>query len=164
MDLHIYKQSLRIIVFLSTIFLCNSLVFAENNGDNQPDYSDKKNRVILNVIHSDKIRAIMRRLNMLAYEREYTDLEIEQLFREQIELLINAANELRDSAENLTNITSNKLDETDVTTFRAMANQLHRETLNLQEEINSSHYQDIRLSYRRLRETCNACHQLFRDR
>ena len=164
MDLHKYKPFPGFIVFLITIFLCNGFIHAENNGDNNPEYLNGKNKIVLNIIHSGKIRAIMRRLNMLAYEREYTDLELEQLFRAQVELLISAADDLRDSAENLPNITSNKLDDTDVTTFRAMASQLYRETLNLQKEINSSHYQEIRLSYQRLRDTCNACHQLFRDR
>ena len=164
MDLRKFKQSASITVFLSTIFLCNGFIHAEDNGDNQSEYLNEKNKVVLNVIHSDKIRAVMRRLNLLAYEREYTDLELEQLFREQIELLIHAANELKDSAEILPNITSSKLDDTDVTTFRAMANQLYRETLNIQEHINSSHFQEIRTSYQKLYETCNACHQLFRDR
>ena len=164
MDLHRYKPFSSFIIILGTISSCIGYVYAENYSDNQAKSSNEENKIVLNVIHSDDIRAIMRRLNLLAYEREYTDLELEQKYREQIELLIQTANKLKDSAENLPNITRNKINETDITTFRAMANQLYRETLNLQEEINSSHYRGIRLSYQRLRDTCNACHQLFRDR
>ena len=164
--MNLYKkiQSGIIIFFLLIIFIHSNLLKAENNTEQSLQNPENRDRIVLNVIHSNNIRTIMRRLNMLAYEREYTDLELEQLFKQQIELFINAASELKDSSENLPNITGNKLNETDVTTFRAMANQLYWETLKLQEHINSSHYQETRHSYQRLRETCNACHQLFRDR
>ena len=106
----------------------------------------------------------MGRLNMLAYEREYTELELNQLRAEQIELLIQTASELTQTAENLPNITADPdLSDSDQITFRAMAAQLYRETRNLQEAYDAGQSQALEPAYQRLHETCNACHRLFRD-
>ena len=124
----------------------------------------EKNKAALNVIHSLKLKTIMGRLNMLAYEREYTELELNQLRAEQIELLIQAANELAQSVENLPDITAGpELSEADRITFRAMAGQLYRETRNLQNAYDAGHLEELEPLYQRLHETCNACHRLFRD-
>jgi len=107
-------------------------------GDRSQFLPREDSKAILSAVHSEKIRAIIRRLNSLAWDREYTELEIRKMRTEQIELLVQAAEELIASAENLPEITAqDRLSEEEQTTFRAMARQLH--------------------------QTCNACHNLFRD-
>lgn len=134
-------------------------------GEQLPELKAEQPGAILGAIHSEKIRAIMRRLNSLAYEREYTELRIQQMRAEQIELLVQTAGELARSAGKLPEITAqDRLGEEEQTTFRAMAAQLHRETLKLREYAQNRQYGEMARGYQRLHRTCNACHELFRER
>ena len=124
----------------------------------------ENSKSVLNAIHSNDVRIIMRRLNVLAYEREYTELELEKLRARQIKLLAQTAGELAQTAEQLPEDVQKDLSREDQTTFRAMANQLYSESLQLEEEAAANNYRALNECYQRLRETCNACHRLFRDR
>ncbi len=147
------------------IMLClnffNNFVFAE---DGPPQPLPGKSKSVLNAIHSDDVRIIMRRLNVLAYEREYTELELEKLRARQIKLLALTAGELAQTAEQLPEDIQNNLSREDQTTFRAMASQLYSESLRLEEAVEANDHNALNAGYQRLRETCNACHRLFRDR
>lgn len=134
-------------------------------GDQSPALPRENSKAVLSAIHSEKIRGIMRRLNSLAWEREYTELQIREMRAEQIELLVQAAEELIGSAENLPEIAAQEqLSDEEQTTFRAMARQLHKETVMLREYTETRQYEELSRGYRRLHQTCNACHNLFRER
>ena len=115
-------------------------------------------------MHSDDIRKIMGRLYTLAYEREYTELEIDRIRHENLKALAHAADELVDISGKLPQILPEyQLTDDEVVTFRAMAGQLQAETLHLLDSDATSSYSDFKNGYRKLRQTCNACHNLFRD-
>ena len=160
-----FKNVINISVSIYIIFSVSYSIHAENTSTDITGDIKEENKFILNAIHSEEIRAIMRRLNMLSFEREYTALELDNLRAEQVQLLVQAASELKQSAASLTHITGNKnISEADHITFSAMANELYLQTLTLQKESEANHNKALAPAYTRLHETCNACHRLFRDR
>lgn len=101
-----YTANMRLYRLLLILFIhiaSGSMLFADT-----PSSDTKQNETILNAIHSDEVRNIMRRLNILFYEREYTELELQKLSTIQIELLAEEANVLAQTAADLPNIDSLK--------------------------------------------------------
>ena len=142
------------VFFLLIFFASFDALFAEQQSSGN---SVETNKSILKTIHSDQLRGIMQRLNMLAYDREYTQLEIYKLRAKQIDQLVDVASELVSNTNRLTNILNEAgLGEEEQLTFKAMANQLYEEALNLQHDVNGSSQQ--------LLDTCKTCHKLFRSR
>ncbi|MBF8270694.1 MAG: hypothetical protein HW386_2403 [Gammaproteobacteria bacterium] len=85
---------------------------------------------ILSAIHSEQLRRIMANLNVLTYEREYTELELDRLRAEQIESLAVEAGILAARAGRLPELlTEGKLGAEEQITFIAIAQQLQAETL-----------------------------------
>lgn len=118
----------------------------------------------LKTVHSEQLREIMLRLNELAYEREYTELGLDSLRARQIEALAKETSILVSNAERLTDILSEgELNESDQITFMAVANQLNAEVQNIQADVNANRFGNLHAGYRRLQQTCNACHRLFRS-
>jgi len=151
----IYK--LLSICFMIVAF--STSLFSEEVSENK-----RESKTISNAIHSDDIRNIMRRLRILIYDREYTELELRKLSNNQIELLVEETNILAQTAENIPNIASLKnLNDEDQLTFSAMANQLHDISLELQREAKANHQQALDTAYLKLQNTCNTCHKLFRN-
>lgn len=117
----------------------------------------------LSAIHSDQLRRIMLRLNELAYEREYTELGLDRLRAEQIDSLVTESKTLAGNADRLSEIlTQGELTAEELITFKAIANQLYSEALRIQADIHANNFINVDKGYRRLRQTCNACHNLFR--
>ncbi len=144
----------RLLIILLLTFISASLSLATDSLS-----ETDKNKTLLNPVHSDQVQNVMRRLKLLFYEREYTDLELQDLTEKQIELLSEEANTLVDTAENM-NSFQNISDE-DQLTFNAMANQLHDLTQELKNK--SHHRTDLIPSYIKMQDTCNTCHQIFRN-
>ena len=151
-----------IISFLSLILaccLCN-VPFAE---DVVPAPVTGTEKAALQSLHSEDIRKIMGRLYALAYEREYTELELDRIRHENLQALAHAAADLVDlSGKLLQVLPENRLTDEEQVTFAAMANQLHNETLHLLDTDVTSSYSDLKTGYRQLQKTCTACHNLFR--
>lgn len=153
-----------IITLLFLVLACcpGGSLYAE---DVKPPPGDTSGKAVLRSLHSSDIRKIMGRLYTLAYEREYTELEIDRIRHENLEALAHAADELVDISGKLPQILPEyRLTDDEVVTFRAMAGQLKSETLHLLDSDATSSYSDLKNGYRKLRQTCNACHNLFRDR
>jgi len=148
-----------ILLILITFITTSPLLFAN-------DVSEKleTGKTILNAVHSDEVKGIMQRLNSLIYEREFTELELQKLNHRQIELLIEEATSLSQTAINQPNITSlEDLSEDEQLAFNAMAAQLKNIAIELKREIDSNHEEEVDAVYLKLESTCNTCHQLFRD-
>lgn len=157
-----YKRRAGLVLCILLLFLRPITLTGE---ESQTAATPNESTALLNSIHSHKIRGIMRRLNSLTYEREYTELELQQIQTNQIALMLEITRELTDSAEQLPDISpGSNLNESEQITFRAIANQLYRETRQLNEDVQKGHTRQIKQGYRRLKKTCEACHQLFRDR
>ena len=119
-------------------------------------------QALLNAIHSDELKKIMRRLDMLAYENEYTELELQSMRVSQVNRLLEFTDELLIKADNLPQITDTELSESDKITFKAMARQLYTDTLNLEASAADKNYSNMGKRYLELRKTCGSCHRLFR--
>lgn len=150
----------KILLFTSVIFFTASSSLPAHGASEKLETG----KTILNAIHSDEVKNIMRRLNSLVYEREYTELEIKKLRMKQIELLSKAANALKETADTIPNIDSLKnLNEEDQIAFNAMANQLKELSQKLKRETETNHQKNLDATYIELQDTCNKCHLLFRD-
>ncbi|GJM04174.1 MAG: hypothetical protein DHS20C09_01650 [marine bacterium B5-7] len=155
------KIYLKIRLLVLITFITTSSLLLANDAPKKLETS----KTILNAIHSDEVKSIMRKLNSLIYEQEYTELELQKLNHRQLELLIKETTTLSQTAIKQPNITALKgLNEEEQLTFDAMANQLRVIAMKLKSEIDSDHQEEIEAVYIKLESTCNACHQLFRDR
>jgi cytochrome c556 len=146
------------IIFIFSFYIINTCA-----EDKSGKASETGGKSVLKAIHSSELRQIMQRLNSLAYEREYTQLELDRLRARHIESLVETVNELVQTAEKLPEITQGDLSENDQVTFKALANQLYTETVKLQDAVKENNYSDQNAGYQRLRKTCSACHNLYRD-
>ena len=122
-------------------------------------------KTLLSAVHSDEIRSIMRRIRILIFDREYTELELRKLTGKQFQLLVKEVKVLTEAATNMPNIESLKgLDDEEQVIFNAMANQLYEIAREL-EHNSETHYQEsLDASYIKLQETCNTCHRIFRNK
>jgi len=106
----------------------------------------------------------MQRLDQLAFEREYTELGLDRLRAEQIELLVHESQSLLTNAGRLPEIlNAGRITGVEQETFTAVARQLYTETLRIQAQIRAYQFEQLPAAYQRLQRTCNACHSLFRS-
>lgn len=148
------------LIYLVPVLCLTGISIAE---DTKQDPSAVSGKAVLLSLHNEDIRRIMGRLNTLAYEREFTELELDRMRRENLETLATAAADLVKIAEQLPeSIPDNQMSEEEQVTFRAMANQLQDETLRLLDTTATSSYSERQSGYRELEKTCTACHNLFR--
>lgn len=127
-------------------------------------YGDEdSSHALLTEIHSTEVRHIMRKLNVLLFEREHTQLELQRLRRQQLSLLIEETESLSRTAGDISLIDSLKnLSEEQQAMFKSMANELNNAARQLSAADANAHEHDIEAAYIRLQETCNTCHKLFR--
>jgi cytochrome c556 len=132
------------------VFWCLTNVCAadQNNSESQTTAPAR------GAIHSDQLQRTMKRLNELAYDREYTELGLDRLRAEQIAALVTAAAELLSAGE---------MTAEEQATFAAIAGQLHAEAQNIQAAVRAYQFDRLPAGYRRLQRICNACHALFRE-
>lgn len=120
-------------------------------------------RPALHGIYSEKLKTIMLRMNQLVYEREMTALQVQEQREQHLQQLIDTVADLVSAAEVLTDaVPGIELSKEDQVVFRAMANQLYREAQSIGVMVEEKNYSALDPAYRRLNETCNACHSLFR--
>jgi cytochrome c556 len=142
------------------VFWCLTNVCAadQNNSESQTTAPAR------GAIHSDQLQRTMKRLNELAYDREYTELGLDRLRAEQIAALVTAAAQLRISAGRLPELLSaGEMSAEEQATFAAIAGQLHAEAQNIQAAVRAYQFDRLPAGYRRLQRICNACHALFRE-
>lgn len=124
---------------------------------------EKSRDALISEIHNTEVRYIMRKLNVLLFERERTYLELQRLRRQQLALLVEETESLSQMANQAPFIDSLKnLDDEQQAMFKGMANELQQIARQLSEANAAGHEQDIEAGYIRLHETCNTCHRLFR--
>ena len=106
----------------------------------------------------------MRRLNILLFEREMTQLELQRLRQQQMDLLIEEAESLKNTATMIPVIDSLKgLNDEQQVAFNAMAQELYEITVELKTENEANHHEAVDQAYIKLQKTCNTCHLLFRS-
>lgn len=118
---------------------------------------------LVHVIISDRIEKIMEHLNDLMEARGMTALQVMELRVKHLKDLIKTIDELVASANNLTEaIPGIRLDPESKVTFEALAKKLQDEAAGLKAMAEATNYAGMEPAYRRMQDTCDACHRLFR--
>ena len=142
-----------------------AMTFSTSSYSDESASHPTEEKTLLSEVHSDEIRSIMRRIRILIFDREYTELELRKLTSKQLKLLVNEIQSLTKAASNMPDIESLKgLNDEEQVTFNAMANQLYETVRELQHNIESHHQGTMNDSYIKLQETCNTCHRIFRNK
>ena len=115
-------------------------------------------------IQSEKLRSIMRNLNSSLKGSKHSDIEKRPVDEDQMSVLIKTVGELLQSAEAMANEPPDtKFEKYKQIGFRALANNLYTETLNLKNVLDDNNrFELIEPAYLRLDETCKGCHDTFR--
>ncbi len=160
---------------LSLVFLFILLFTAFSISNNQKssgnDVQAEENQYLLHAESSERLLKIMKQISPIAGEVNVEGLNT--LTEEDTTNLIEAVEELMFYAELMTvKIPATELEQSQNVIFSAMASKLYDEALNIQQlsknyDLESTdHSQEYVLNeaFTRLSQTCNACHQLFRDK
>jgi cytochrome c556 len=114
-------------------------------------------------VSSEKLKAIMHRLNQLTFEKELAPMKLKEVRERHIQELMATVDELLTAAEELTDALpgfSMAPEERD--TFIDMAKRLKSEAYRIRYTAEVGSDTELDLAYQRLNHTCAACHQLFR--
>jgi hypothetical protein len=153
------------LVFFISVAACGDSTGTGNENAGLTDPSTVQQKHSMHAMSSEKLRVIMQDMYTSAYRSGVPDLQNSRISDDQMADLIEAVEELLFHAELLTTgEPAVKLDATELATFRAMAGQLYTEALNLQQLTEYYDYHAIEPAYKRLNETCIACHNLFRSK
>ena len=127
------------------------------------DTSITSEKLEFHVVYSEKLRDIMQRLNQLVYKKELSRENKEALRTQHLEDLVYSVNELGFAAIMLREALPGfdlSTEEKDI--FHAIAIQLQKEAENIKEMAEQNDTVNMERSYKRLNDTCSACHELFR--
>jgi len=157
------KKSL-IVLFL-LFFVAISVINFQNNI-----VTPEEDEYLLHAESSERLLSIMEEISTLASRNSIE--EPVKLTEEDMTDLIEASEELLFYAELMSiKVPANVSEENQNVVFSAMASKLYSEVLNIQQITKNYNLQITDHSeqyilddaFRRLSQTCNACHQLFRD-
>ena len=143
---------------LLKLFMSLLLFFGNINNvwpDTLDENSNQENPLKLHVIYSENVQEIMRRLSLSVYEDELSMQQIGELYDNTNELYL-AAKKLSQA------LPSFDLSTIEKKIFENMANQLQIEANNLGYMTQNKDKEGMRIIYKRLNDTCIACHELFR--
>ena len=127
------------------------------------DSSITPEKLEFHVVYSEDLRDIMQRLNQLVYKNELSELHKKELRSQHLEDLVYAVNELGFAAIILQDaLPGFELSTEEKDIFHAIAIQLQKEAENIKEMAEINDTVNMERSYKRLNDTCSACHELFR--
>ena len=133
------------------------------NVQSEAETPEPENKLQFHAIQSDIIRDIMRRINHAYYETQLDEFQREESLLENSTYLIVSVNELLVASEFLTYaLPGFNLTEDEKGLFQAIALQLQIEANNIRKAAERKDFEQLNISYQRLTDTCNACHELFR--
>jgi cytochrome c' len=127
------------------------------------DSSITPEKLEFHVVYSEDLRDIMQRLNQLVYKKELSELHKKELRSQHLEDLVYTVNELGFAAIILQEALPGfdlSTEEKDI--FHAIAIQLQKEAEIIKEMAEQNDTVNMKRSYKRLNDTCSACHELFR--
>jgi len=154
---------------LSFVFILVSFTVSMTN--NHVSANSEGNDYLLHAESSDRLITIMQKISSLSNNKSIE--EPIKLSEEDTIDLIEAVEELLFYAELMSiAVPATELEENKAVVFRAMASQLYDEALNIQQLTrnydlhitDNSQEHILDQAFVRLSQTCNACHQLFRDK
>ncbi len=159
------KLSLALLLLLILLF---AAVFIYNNQNN--NVSPEEDQYLLHAESSERLLKIMQHISPIAGDKSIA--ESKSLTEGDTTDLIEAVEELLFYAELMSiKVPATELEESKGVIFSAMASKLYSEAINIQQltknyDLDSTDYSQKQIlddAFRRLSQTCTACHQLFRD-
>lgn len=151
-----YKSILSFLLFLASITFSYTVL----SDSGKPDHEDA---LIFHAIYSKNLREIMHRLTQSVYDGELNSSQNEEVRMKHIQQLFDNASELYVAAENLTQaIPGFDLSKDEKNIFEGLAKQLQTEANNLGYMAENNDQAGIKNVFKRLNDTCAACHELFR--
>jgi len=151
------KMKFYILISLLGYLISISPAYTEIDSPTTPE------KLEFHVIYSKDLRDIMQRLNQLIYKKELSELSKKELRNQYMEELVYTVNELGYAAIFLQEALPGfdlSTEEKDI--FQAIAIQLQKEAENIKEMAEQNDTVNMDRSYKRLNDTCSACHELFR--
>ena len=156
-------------VFISLLTLLLIAFSISAKSDDKQDVQEEE-QYLLHAESSERLLGIMQKISSIADSKQTS--EEFSFTEEEMTDLVEAVEELLFYAELMTlKVPANQLEESNNVIFSAVASKLYNETLNIQQltksyDLHNTDYSQSHLmneAFSRLSQTCNACHQLFRD-
>ncbi len=113
-------------------------------------------------VHGKRLRALMGDLKALLFERQLTQIEIDEDRRRYLVRTVEVSNGLLESATHIAE-SADDLREDERASFLALQNKLVSQTRALRVLAESGRSQAIAPQFQAITTTCNACHSNFRD-
>ncbi len=138
-------------------------LMSANIAHSEIDSSITPEKLEFHVVYSKDLRDIMQRLNQLVYKKELGELNKQEIRKRHMEELVYTVNELGYAAIFLQEALPGfdlSTEEKDI--FHAIAIQLQKEAENIKKMAEQDDTVNMERSYKRLNDTCSACHELFR--
>jgi hypothetical protein len=157
----LFFRSILLIIVLSI----STHLKSSDGSDNQDE-----NQYLLHAESSERLFNIMQQISSVADTQQAAE-EI-SFTEEDMTNLVETVEELLFYAELMAlKVPANQLEESNSVIFSAIASKLYSETLNIKQltksyDPHTADYSQTNLlneAFTRLSQTCNACHQLFRD-
>ncbi len=157
-------------LFLRSILLIIVLSISTHLKSSDGSDNQDENQYLLHAESSERLINIMQQISSVADTQQAAE-EI-SFTEEELTNLVETVEELLFYAELMAlKVPTNQLEESNSVIFSAIASKLYSETLNIQQLTKSydphiTDYSQTNLlneAFTRLSQTCNACHQLFRD-
>jgi len=117
----------------------------------------------LHAVQSERLKAVMRELNDLMFERMLNEVQIDRQRRYRIEEIVEVAEKLLNTLQYIPNALQDlSLLEQEQQIFLKLSEKLKQQVILLKLEAEKNHVDTLPTSVNRIVETCNACHHIFR--
>lgn len=118
----------------------------------------------LHGLMTKRISTLVRSIEVLLYEQNRTQSELDQARRRQTAEIAAAAIELRDSVAQVEALESSlRLSSANSATFISLAQQLHSDSEALAELANGARVGSLEDAVLQLQTSCESCHSLYRN-
>jgi hypothetical protein len=117
----------------------------------------------LHAVHGDRLTLAMRALNDIALERLPPEMDLRSERDVRLRRIATAAAAIAQTAEDIPEALPNiELSQAEREVFLNLADKLHDQAVQLQEDATAGRYQQVEPAFDGLLATCNACHSAFR--
>lgn len=148
------------IICLLSVAACSSL---RDGPLSSPELTNNTGSTALHAIQDARLRALMREMNSLMFERMRTELEIDRERRQKAAQIGRVADEMaRTVVDIIDSLPRLSLEEDEKIMFLILAEKLRSQVKMLKQQADHNYIDAIPGTLERITTTCAACHQLFR--
>jgi cytochrome c556 len=151
-------------LFISSMLLTTTPIPANSQSSTDPQQHLKiQNFAQMHGVHNDKLKSIMQRMiGSLMKQPKNKDDELRQA--KYFASLVKASRKVVSASLSLDNyLAAGELSEKETTKFKVLAEELHKEALNAENQAKEGNAEELNASLNRFNQTCITCHRLFRE-